>query len=239
MKKYLIAFNVALSALLMTTMAGARDARQVDTVVELYTSQGCSSCPPADKLMSKLVENTNVLGLSLPVTYWDYIGWKDTLASPINDTRQANYRDKMNERYVYTPQMIVGGTEHFVGSSKEQLVSHLKDFEGHARKIALDWNFTEGGIEVILPKSTVTATLWQMDVDRSKQVAIGRGENSGKSVTYHNVVRKIESLGRWDGEARTLKLALDPMLAEGRDACAILVQEHEFGPIIAALIIDL
>jgi hypothetical protein len=239
MKKYLIAFNVALAALFIAAASHARDARQVDTVVELYTSQGCSSCPPADKLMSKLTENPSVLGLSLPVTYWDYIGWKDTLASALNDARQANYRDKMNERYVYTPQMIVGGTEHFVGSSKELLASHLNDFAGHARKIALDWNFTDDGIEVTLPKSAVTATLWQMDLDRAKQVAIGRGENSGKSVTYHNVVRKIESLGRWNGDARTLKLALDPMLTEGRDACAILVQEHEFGPIIAALIIDL
>lgn len=239
MKKHLLALNLLIVMLVSASTALARDARQVDTVVELYTSQGCSSCPPADKLMESLIQSPDVLGLSLPVTYWDYIGWKDTLASGLNDARQANYKDPLNSRYVYTPQMIVGGEAHFVGSSSAQLEAKLALFKGHAQKIKLSWRFIEGGIEVTLPQSNMKATLWQLDVDFAQEVAIGRGENSGRTITYHNVVRNIESLGRWDGTAKTLKLALGPMMAEGRDGCAVLVQQGEFGPILAALIIDL
>lgn len=239
MKKYLLAFTLLILALASTSSVQARDARQVDTVVELYTSQGCSSCPPADKLMESLVTSPSVLGLSFPVTYWDYIGWKDTLASAQNDARQANYKDKLNTRYVYTPQMIVAGEKHFVGSSTEQLNEHLNTFKGHAKTIKLNWRFTEDEIEVILPEYAGQTTLWQLDLDAAKEVEIKRGENNGRNITYHNVVRKIVNLGRWNGEQKTLKLALNPMRAEGRDSCAILVQQGEFGPILAALIIDL
>ncbi len=225
--------------MLFAAIGQARDARQVDTVIELYTSQGCSSCPPADQLMGTLTENTSVLGLSFSVTYWDYIGWKDTFADPENDLRQTLYRDQMNERYVYTPQMIVGGISHFVGSSSEQLETHLKTLKGHARKINLSWRFIDGDIEIILPQTSTGATLWQMDVDYRKKVDIGRGENSGRSVTYHNIVRNIDKLGEWDGSPTTLRLKLDDLQAKGRDACALLVQEQNHGPIIGALMIDL
>jgi len=217
----------------------AREARQVETVVELFTSQGCSSCPPADALMGKLVQNPDILGLSFSVTYWDYIGWPDTFGSAVNDDRQVQYRDKLGARYVYTPQMIIAGQVHFVGSNEDQLQTNLDQYKGHARSIQLKWRFTGPYIEIDLPEKAVNATVWQLDMDARKEVEIRRGENRGLSAVYHNVVRKITSLGSWDGTPKTLKLDLDALMAEGRDTCAILIQKDGFGPIIGALVIDL
>lgn len=228
-----------LVVLLSAQSVFARDARQMDTVVELYTSQGCSSCPPADAQLAELIKNPAILGLSFPVTYWDYIGWKDTLASPINDARQVQYKDHLNTSYVYTPQMVIAGQDHFVGSSSAKLLDDLELFKGHAQKITLKWQFTETGIEVMLPPASANAVIWQMDIDQTKEVAIGRGENTGRTITYHNVVRKIENLGTWDGTAKSLKLSLENMVSEGRDSCALIIQENGYGPIIAALLIKL
>ncbi len=211
----------------------------MDTVVELYTSQGCSSCPPADAQMAKLIKNPAVLGLSFPVTYWDYIGWKDTLASPINDARQVQYKDHLNTSYVYTPQMVIAGQDHFVGSSNTRLLDNLELFKGHAQRIPLKWQFTDTGIEINLPAGPTNAVIWQMDIDQMKEVAIGRGENTGRTITYHNVVRKIEKLEEWDGTPKSLNLSLENLISEGRDSCALLIQQDGYGPIIAALLIKL
>ena len=230
------------AALLSSLIAGtalAGEAHQPQTVVELYTSQGCSSCPPADKLMGKLTKNPDILGLSFAVTYWDYIGWKDTFGSPDNDIRQTRYRDQFSGRYVYTPQMVVAGRDHFVGSNAHELESNLHKFKGHARQIPLKWRFEGEKLIISLPDHGTPATIWQVDIDHEKKVQIGRGENTGKSVTYHNVVRKTRQITDWDGKAKTISLDLTTLMQEGRDGCAILVQERGFGPIVAALQIGL
>ncbi len=224
---------------LLSGAAFAGDIRQPKTVVELYTSQGCSSCPPADKLMGKITRNPEVLGLSFAVTYWDYIGWKDVFGSAENDARQVKYRDQFNARYVYTPQMIVAGSNHFVGSNAHELESNLHKFKGHAEQIPLAWKLEDGKLHITLPDHDTTATIWQVDIDHEKQVKIGRGENSGKSVTYHNIVRKTRHIKDWNGKEQTVTLDLETLMQEGRDGCAILIQERGFGPIIAALEISL
>ncbi|MEH6404949.1 MAG: DUF1223 domain-containing protein [Sneathiella sp.] len=226
-------------ALATTSSAFAGTARQPNAVVELFTSQGCSSCPPADSLMGELVKNPDVLGLSYAVTYWDYIGWKDVFGRAENDERQVKYRDKLDARYVYTPQMIIGGSEHFVGSNSAKLEDSLRDHKGHAKSINLNWRFKGETLEIDLPATNKSAVIWQVDIDHTKEVNIRRGENTGKTITYHNVVRNTREIAQWDGQKTTLSLDLSLLMSEGRDGCAILIQKEGYGAILGALIIDL
>ncbi len=217
----------------------AQSAYQPSSVVELYTSQGCSSCPPADKLLGELIEDKEVLGLSFPVTYWDYIGWKDTFGNKDHDVRQTKYKQEFGARYVYTPQMVVGGENHKVGSDRSGVKSLIAGIAGHAKELPLSWSFNNDSLEVTLPKGEGDATIWLVDIDRKRDVAIGRGENSGETITYHNIVRKIRSVGEWDGSSQTVVLDLAEMREMGRDGCALIVQKAGYGPIIAALNVEL
>lgn len=238
-KLYVNKLAVICTAVLMgTTIASAvfaQSAHQPSTVVELYTSQGCSSCPPADKLLSELIKDDSVLGLSFAVTYWDYIGWKDTFGSPDNDDRQVEYRGRFNSRYVYTPQMVIGGEAHAVGSDPSAVNSLIQKHADHAKSLPLEWAFDGDRLNVVLPAGSGNATIWLVDIDRSNDVDIRRGENSGRIITYHNVVRKIRTLGEWAGDAKTIILDLAEMRAEGRDGCALIIQQDGYGPILAAL----
>ncbi len=238
MKNFIQAF-IALFLITLTGFAHASSARQPGTVVELFTSQGCSSCPPADKILGDLINDPDVLGLSYSVTYWDYIGWKDTFGDAKNDARQTHYRDQMDARYVYTPQMVIAGKQHFVGSNKSQLEDNLHQYRGHAKSIPLSWRFEGNKLFIELPTSTANAVIWQVDIDHSKAVKIRRGENHGKTVTYHNVAREMRNIGAWNGQKKVISLDLSTLRHEGRDGCAILVQEKGYGPIVAALVIDL
>ena len=227
-------------AVVMMTIAGAQSAsaqsaHQPSTVVELYTSQGCSSCPPADKLLGDLVKDDRVLGLSFAVTYWDYIGWKDIFGNTDHDDRQVEYRGRFNSRYVYTPQMVVGGKDHVVGSDSSAVTALIKKHADHAKSLPLEWSFNGDQLDVTLPSGSGNATIWLADIDSAKDVDIRRGENTGRIITYHNVVRKIRSVGDWTGEMKIISLDLNEMRAEGRDGCALIVQQEGYGPILAAL----
>jgi len=244
MKKFSLQSVFALSALGMTLIAAptlvlAQSAHQPSSVVELYTSQGCSSCPPADKILGELVQDKDILGLTFSVTYWDYIGWKDTFGNKDNDNRQVYYKQEFGSRYVYTPQMVVGGKEHKVGSDRSGIKSLIADNAGHAQQLALSWAFNDDMLEVQLPEGDGEATIWLVDIDRSNDVSIGRGENTGQKITYHNVVRKLRSLGNWDGSAQKIVLDLAEMREMGRDGCALIIQQGGHGPIIAALNVEL
>lgn len=238
MKKYVSSTLISAFVLCLSFTAQAESARQPHTVIELFTSQGCSSCPPADKIMGDLVKTPGILGLSFAVTYWDYIGWKDTFGNIENDTRQVRYRDQFSARYVYTPQMVIGGQDHFVGSNPHELEDNLQKYQGHAQKLDLKWKFEGDKIHITLPEHSSSAVVWQVDLNKAKDVKIGRGENTGKHITYHNIVRKTQAIGEWDGKPRTFTLDLADLMQTGRDGCAILIQEKGFGPIIAALEID-
>ncbi|MAZ03159.1 MAG: DUF1223 domain-containing protein, partial [Sneathiella sp.] len=128
----------------------AESAHQPTTVVELFTSQGCSSCPPADKLLGELIEDENILGLSFSVTYWDYIGWKDIFGSVDNDARQVGYRGEFNSRYVYTPQLVVDGVDHMVGSDRSGVTALIKKQAGTAKPLPLQWSFKGDELVVTL-----------------------------------------------------------------------------------------
>ena len=227
----------ALAILAALASAGAAHAGDIRGVVELFTSQGCSSCPPADRYLAELAKDESLVVLSWPVDYWDYIGWKDTFASPIFTARQKGYAAVRESNQVYTPQAIIDGAVHAVGSDRdhveEELANRAKDFSASIAvrdrngKLAID----------VTPKGDAkgSATLWLVRVLRNANVAIGRGENKGRSVTYTNVVREANAVGQWSGGAAHFDVAR-PKLGDG-EGLIVLLQPGTVtnpGPILAA-----
>ncbi|MRG70675.1 DUF1223 domain-containing protein [Alphaproteobacteria bacterium HT1-32] len=233
MRRALIA--VALT-LIMGQSAYAADERLV--VVELFTSQGCYSCPPADRFAGKLRQRKDVLPLSYHVDYWDYIGWKDPFALPGNDERQRDYAASFGLHSIYTPQMIVAGQSEGVGSNERLIEKLISDVQQNGRFEAAPemTKNGDGSLRVDLPQSgfTGSATILMVAFQGEKTQVISRGENAGKTLTYYNVVRKIQRLGLWNGEARQFDLGLPADLPKGTDGCAILIQDPVSGAIIGA-----
>lgn len=213
-------------------------------VVELFTSQGCSSCPPADRLMERLSKaNDAVLPLVFPVDYWDYLGWKDTLAKPAFSARQRTYAARRGDRSVYTPQVIIDGGEHIVGSNQSALKAALKRAAPFTAGINLALNdmAIEATVEGSLPKGAHMATVFFVRIKGSETVAIGRGENSGRTVTYVNVVRNIQPIGMWSGGKEVFRMPKSELMNSNDDRCAVLIQLEDDegpGPIIGAAIMD-
>jgi hypothetical protein len=169
---------------------------QPRAVVELYTSQGCSSCPPADALLKKLAADPSIIALSLPVDYWNYLGWKDTFASPRNSDRQRNYARARGDGAIYTPQAIVNGEVHVNGASEAEIEKAIDTTATKAgpRHIPVRFwqerntlNFALGGEEK--GHAPREATIWLGVVQTSGSVDIKHGENEGKTLTYANIVR--------------------------------------------------
>jgi hypothetical protein len=209
--------------------AGAADAAH-PAVVELFQSQGCSSCPPANANLIALSQRPDVLALSFGVTYWDQLGWKDTFASPQYTARQWDYARALRHDNVFTPQVVVNGRLDGVGAQPgeiEQLIRRAERPSGPALSIA------SGEVMIgAAAKPTHGADVWLVRYDpRIVQVAIRRGENGGRTLPHRNVVRELVRLGAWNGQAEhfTLPAAADPALRT-----AILVQTAGAGPILAA-----
>ena len=202
-------------------------------VVELFTSQGCSSCPPADALLGELATRDDVLPLALHVDYWDYIGWKDQFADPAHTTRQKGYASAVGARSIYTPQMVVGGLDHVIGYKPMKLAA-LIDRHGDKRGPVEAMARKKGGrIDVELKSRTAGAGSVNVVLVRylpSETVSIRRGENAGRKLTYHNIVAEMRPIGTWNGTG-SFKKAVD---ASGEGRFAILVQRGASGPILAA-----
>lgn len=200
-------------------------------LVELFTSQGCSSCPPADQVMNQLAENPNFIPLSYHVTYWDYIGWKDTLGRDFADRRQRSYSSFKNSRRVYTPQMIINGGKEFVGSRKHEANRNLSAAKPVAR-ISMS-GVTPKGTMITLPQlDNGDYYIWIAGVKNTHIEPIKRGENRGKNVTYKNTVLTMDQGARWDGNAKTINLDLEKK--PNIDHYVIFAQNHAFGEIVAA-----
>ena len=218
--------------------AARLDQGERPVVVELYTSQGCSSCPPADAFLGELAEVPGVLALSFHVDYWDYIGWKDTFASAEHTERQRHYMRALSLRYVYTPQMVVDGIYDAAGFRRRQVYGALEKALETQRNVPIV--IAEDGRQVSVSAGAAPgegASLYLAMFDRAHQVDIGRGENSGRKLVYHNVVRDYRKLADWNGQ--DLEVTLDPAWAEGRDGCAVILQEGDSGRIIGAAVIPL
>ncbi|MCB1536027.1 MAG: DUF1223 domain-containing protein [Rhodoblastus sp.] len=193
------------AALLSATSAAATNAVAMERprgVVELFTSQGCSSCPPADKVVGELAKDPSLVVLSLPVDYWDYIGWKDTLASPQSTARQKGYAAARGDGQVYTPQAVIDGLTHVVGADGAAISKSLDQDRGEKGALSLDVSakVADGRATVdVGPAADRKAIVWLLEVEPSATVTVGRGENAGRTLTYTNVVRRMMRLGDYAG----------------------------------------
>lgn len=185
---------LALAALAMTTPVAADP-----VVVELYTSQGCSSCPPADEILGELTKRDNVLALSLHVDYWDWIGWKDTFATPAFSARQLLYAEAVGSNTRYTPQFIVGGVDRIAGASAMELVAMIQDQDGTTADVV-----QAQGAQVSIAATGIAGQIILVSYLPSAEVKVLHGENAGNTITYHNVVQDWTVLESWDGTAREL-----------------------------------
>ena len=182
-------------------------------VIELFTSQGCSSCPAADKVLGELSRDPTLVTLSLPVDYWDYLGWKDTLALHGHSNRERAYADTRGDREVYTPQVVVNGIVHVLGSDKAAIEQAIAQTRQSAAPLMLPVTIAvaDGKVSVNVPAANgenASAEVWLCPITGKAQVAIERGENRGHTLAYTNVVRRWVKLGDWSGKAETFSLPM-------------------------------
>ena len=211
-------------------------AREAVALVELFTSQGCSSCPPADKLLGELRNRPGIVALSFPVDYWDYLGWKDTFGSPANTARQKAYAAARGDGQVYTPQVVVNGQVHAVGSQRGAVAAAIAEVALPASHPALKAALKDRMLAVDVGGAEgASGTVWLAEYTGVAPVEVKRGENGGSTVDYHNVVRRLVKVGAWNGTAQSFSAELSAASQRRRDGCVVFLQEHEGGRILAAI----
>jgi hypothetical protein len=226
-----IAFAAVLAGTALTAQVAVGEPR---AVIELFTSQGCSSCPPADKLMGELAKDPSLVTMSLPVDYWDYLGWKDTLALHGHSNRERAYADARGDREVYTPQVVVNGVAHVLGSDKAAIETAIAQTRRDTAALTLPVTVSVAGgtVTVNVPAATgshSSGEVWLCPIVNKAEVPVGRGENSGHTLNYYNVVRRWVKLGDWSGQAQTFTLPLAQVADAGFalkdiDHLAVVVQ---------------
>ncbi len=201
-------------------------------VVELFTSQGCSSCPPADKIIGELAKDPSIIALSMPIDYWDYLGWKDTLADARFSARQKAYSQMRGDRDVYTPQVIVNGSAHVIGSDRARIEGAIGATKKADGVMSVPVSMTLAGKQITVSVEASTkgpavahGEVWICSVSRSVPISIGRGENRGRQVTYYNVVRNLLKVGDWNGSSGSWTVPLENISSEGVDAAVVYVQD--------------
>ena len=200
-------------------------------VVELFTTQGCSSCPPADEIIGELAKDPNVIALSMPIDYWDYLGWKDTLADSRFSARQKAYSHMRGDRDVYTPQVVVNGSAHVIGSDRAGIEGAMKDTGKSASVMSVPVTMSLSGkqinVSVAASKGSAVAhgEVWICSVSKEVPISIGRGENRGREITYYNVVRNILKVGDWNGSSGSWTVPLENISRDGVDAAVVYVQD--------------
>ena len=219
----------AIAAALAASAAGA-EPRPV--VVELYTSEGCSSCPPAEAFMGVLAQRPDVLPLSFHVDYWDNQGWHDRFSSSDATRRQRTYSSKLHHDSVYTPQAIIDGHTDLVGSGNSAILSELaKTHDGVATHITLDTQYLD--VSVAAQSGGKQSDVMLIGYLREATSHIGRGENSGRTLQEFNIVRSIKRLGSWNGSACSFRIPLGSLPPDATHA-AVLLQAQAQGPILGA-----
>ena len=218
---------------LWALVAGVTHAADRPVVVELYTSQGCSSCPPADKILAKLADREDVIALAFHVDYWDYIGWEDKFADPSFTQRQRNYARVAGARSIYTPQMIVHGKDHVIGAKPMELADHISNHRSADSPVSL--RLSRNG-DIVRIRATSKSrfpggsTVRVATYSPEETVAIKRGENAGRTLSYHNVVRALTDIETWDG---TGEFRASVRVGAGSPV-VVLIQEGHHGPMLAA-----
>jgi hypothetical protein len=234
----------AAAALICAVPSFAGDILKPKGVVELFTSQGCNSCPPADAVLSELAERGDVVALGYHVDYWDYLGWKDTLGRPESTQRQKLYGKAFGKREVYTPQAVINGRVHVKGGKREAVMGALTEMENNGDGLSVDINVTRTGESVTIeaaaaPGEEGDAHLVLVHFDPMKPVTIERGENKGQTIAYANPVTSVQTAGMWHGKAARFELPRSEVNKDG--GCAILLQQVNKGglpgPILGAAVL--
>lgn len=234
------AASVAAACAFLPLTASAGAAKR-PVVVELFTSQGCASCVPADALLGQFAATRkDVIALSLPVTYWDMLGWKDTLASDGCTKRQKAYAQVMGRGGVYTPQMIVDGVTDVVGGRDGQVNAAIAARAADEQSVAVSITNNPHEVRVVVgaaeDKGEFNATIWMFRVMPQASISVTAGENAGHTLAYRNVVRDIKAVGLWKGQAVTLDLPRDD--PANHDSIAVIVQQNGYGRIVGAALAD-
>ncbi|MCB1381917.1 MAG: DUF1223 domain-containing protein [Notoacmeibacter sp.] len=231
MKRH-VARALALAAACILTSQAAMAAEKPATVIELFTSQGCNSCPKADMLFGELADRDDIVALAYHVDYWDYLGWKDTLARPENVIRQESYRKALRASSKYTPQLIVNGTQHTIGSDRRAVEALISNTPPAGDRVAVSMKVE--GQNIIITAGDAAgpereANLVLAYLGKPETVAVGRGENRGRTLTYHNPVRDFTTLGMWHGEAMRIEIPLSEFAMHDAGGCAVLLQKVSYG----------
>lgn len=205
-----------------TALAGPR------AVVELFTSQGCSSCPAADRLFGEFVGDPSLIAVSLSIDMWDYLGWKDTLADPRNTARWQGYAKSRGDRERYTPQVVVNGSAHALGSDRAAIENAILKSRQNESAMSVPVAVSRSGDQLAVelpnaaPAATTTVSVWALA--KAITVMITRGENKGRTVTYHNVARRWIGLGDWNAAAYRWTVPLRNLAVDGAETAVVLVQ---------------
>lgn len=239
--------RLAALALAVFGFASAADAGATDRplgVIELFTSQGCNSCPPADKLFGQFAAENEVVALAYHVNYWDYLGWRDNLANSENTDRQYAYMRAFGSRSVYTPQAVINGRTHLGAGKKEDVTRTLNELAKTGQGMSVGLHVSENGdtytIDVDAAKAPAnSAHVIVVHYQPPRLVDLRRGENKGRSVTYWNAVSDFHTAGMWHGKAQHFELPKSEV--EKRGGCAVLLQavgkDGLPGPILGAAIV--
>lgn len=243
MRRLLLPCAGALAALATLTVAGSGIASsdKPPAVVELFTSQGCSSCPPADVLLGQLAEKPGVVALSYSVDYWDYLGWRDTLGSAANSERQRAYARTRGDGRVYTPQAVVDGLTHVNGANEAAIEMAMRNSAKRLQDARVPVSMRADGDTLIVDVGAApeksdrrAGTVWLAIAKEVENVEVKRGENRGRKLAYHHPVRELSPIGMWHGEPITLRLPLKDLKTMGGDRLFALLQVEDSGPILGA-----
>lgn len=238
------ALLLAVAVAFLAALALADDARAgtagPKVVVELFTSQGCKDCPPADRIIGELAARRDVVALTFPITYWDMLGWKDTFATEANTQRQKAYARALKRTGLTTPLLVIGGTEQVVGNQRDKIMAAISALSAQlsARHVPVSLTPEGDHVNIVIASAPALgregeATIWVMRTLSQASVAVSGGENKARELAYSNIVRDLQRAGTWNGSARTLRLPVrrDP----GRhDGVAVVVQRGEHGAVIGA-----
>lgn len=221
--------------------SAASAAERAPVVVELYTSQGCSSCPPADAYLGELAKRPDVIALSFHVDYWNRLGWTDPFSSAEATARQKAYAESLKQNYVYTPEMVVDGRAHEAGSRRDKVEALIAAARGNTVFTVALSRTADGGVEAALPagQGKTDATVWLILFDRAHTTSVKSGENSGRSITHAHVVREIRKAGTWNGQPARLAFPIGPAERRERAGCVVIVQMGATGPILGAGVVAL
>lgn len=228
--------SAALALVAVPASADSTKARP-KAVVELFTSQGCAQCPPADALLTSLASTDDVVALAYHVDYWDYVGWEDTFGDAVYSDRQRDYAKSWGSSRIYTPQMVVNGAKAVVGSRRNEVHGAL---DGASLPLSVDIVHQGDMLKIAIPpKANMDdAVVWMVTYLDRADVNIDTGENAGKTMVYTQVVTGRQVLGMWEGATgANLKLPLPEVLREHNSGIAVIVQQERNGlpgPILGA-----